>query len=360
MAAKSITGNPVVDMIAARMEKKFKLPLITKGPTIKEAETVSTGSLSLDAKMRIQGLPIDRCIEIFGPPSGGKTSLALQIMKQWVDKYGYSRPPVFIDLERTTSEDLVRNMGIDPDQVVWVEPETAEQALQVAQELGESGAVGLIIFDSVDAAEAESMAKRDIGQMGVGDLPRLLSQAMRRLSKICMKNKVMYIFINQIRMKIGTMYGNPETTSGGNAIPFYCSVRLRVQSKLSSEEEGALTMKVKIVKNKLATPAATPAEFTFIAGRGIDTFQDTLSFARDQGLIRYAGKAVYATYYDQEETKVCLGGKEGAKEFYSDPDNQEDYERLRTSCFIAAGVLAPATGEGRTTESDSDEAAATS
>lgn len=338
MGAKKVTGNKQIDMIAAALEKKFGRPVLSKGVTLRKMDAVSTGSLSLDVKLGVGGLPSDRVIEIFGPESSGKTSLALQIVKQYTDKFGYERPPVFIDLERTTSIDLIEGIGLDSSQMIFSYPDTAQEALQTAQDLATSGAVGVIIFDSVDAAESEAMVARDIGQAGVGDLPRLMSQSLRRLSKIASDSNVMVIFINQIRMKIGVMYGNPETTSGGNALPYYSSVRLRVTSKLDSEAEKALKMKVKIVKNKTAAPVSTPAEFTFIAGQGVDLIADTISFAKLNGIIRFAGQAVFVTYEGEEEKRVCLGGKNGARAYYSDPLNSDAYAKLRRSCFRAAGV----------------------
>lgn len=345
MGVKKITGIKEVDAIAAALNKKFGMEgIISLGPLIQEVETVPTGSLSLDCQLGVGGLPVDRVIEIFGPTSGGKTSLALQIMKQWVDVYGYDRPPAFIDLEHTTGIDMIKSMGLDPSKIIFAQPDTAEQALQLAEDLGKTGKVGMIIFDSVDAAEAERTSKRDIGEAGVADLPRLMSQSLRRLSKLCVKNKVMYVFINQIRMKIGVMYGNPETTSGGNALPFYSSVRLRVTSKYDKKLLNHLNMKVKVVKNKLA-PADKTAEFVFKCGYGTDTTQDVLDFAKDIGILRYASVSTFVTHDGEEEVRVSSqGGKDGARAFYLNPENAADFEKLRASCYSISGI-APAVGD---------------
>ena len=228
-------------------------------------------------------------------------------------------------------------MGIDPKKVVFSYPDTAEEAMQLAKDLGTSGAVGLIIFDSIDAAQTEKETKRLMTEMGVGDLPRIMSKSLRSISKICVDQKVCYIFINQIRMKIGVMYGNPETTSGGNALPFYSSLRLRVASKPSPNQANTLLMKVKVVKNKLAPALNKEAEFDFICGHGTDPHADILNFSKDIGLIRYAGSSVKVSMPEEEERTLCTGGKLGARQYIQ--DNPEFYEQLREACFRASGAI---------------------
>lgn len=209
MGIKKVTGIAEIDMIAASIAKKFgKEDIMSMGPRYEKVKAISTGSISLDAVLGVGGLPSDRVVEIFGPPSAGKTSLCLQIVKQYVDAYGYDRPPVYIDLERTTGLDLVSSMGIDPEKMIFCYPDTAEEALQLCQDLGKTGKVGVIIFDSIDAAQSEKDTKRLMNETGVGDLPRLLSKALRAISKISVDNDCMYLFINQVRMNIGVMYGN--------------------------------------------------------------------------------------------------------------------------------------------------------
>jgi len=337
--AKKITGIPEVDAIARALTKKFGKDVLSLGPKIQECETVSTGSLALDCVLGVGGFPTDRIVEIFGPESAGKTSLALQLMGEYVKENGYARPPVFIDLERTTGLDLIRSMGIDSDKVIFCYPDTAEEALQVAVDLGKSGAVGLVVFDSVDAAQSEKETKRQMNEMGVGDLPRIMSKSLRSLSKICVDNKVCYIFINQIRMKIGVMYGNPETTSGGNALPYYASLRLRVTSKPSPSAPGVLDMTVKVKKNKLAPALNQGALFQFICGKGIDPYSDLLIYAKDLGIIRYAGPSVRLSLPDQEEITMCSGGKIGARQFLI--ENPETYSQIRTACYTVSGARQP-------------------
>ena len=331
MATKKITGIPEIDLIASSLSKKFgKDSILTMGPKYEKVETIPTGSISLDQCLGVGGIPNDRIIEIFGPPSAGKTSLSLQIVSQYVATEGYDRPPVYIDLERTTGLDLVRSMGIDPEKMIFCYPDTAEEALQLAQDLGKTGKVGLVIFDSIDAAQSEKETKRLMNEVGVGDLPRLLSKALRSISKISVDNKCCYIFINQIRMNIGVMYGNPETTSGGNALPFYCSVRLRVSSKPSSAAENAIAMKVKIVKNKVAPALNKVAEFDFICAKGTDKYVDIINYAKDIGFIRFAGPS--CKYFDPEtgeELILVSGGKAGLTEWLL---SDENYEWLKTNC----------------------------
>jgi recombination protein RecA len=360
MATKKITGIPEIDAIARALTKKFGKDVLSLGPKIEECKSVSTGSLALDCILGVGGFPTDRIIEIFGPESAGKTSLALQLMGEFVKQNGYTRPPVFIDLERTTGLDLIRSMGIDPDKVIFCYPDTAEEALQIAVDLGRSGAVGLIVFDSVDAAQSEKETKRQMNEMGVGDLPRIMSKSLRSLSKICVDNKVCYIFINQIRMKIGVMYGNPETTSGGNALPYYASLRLRVTSKPSPSAPGVLDMKVRVKKNKLAPALNQVAEFQFICGKGIDPYSDLLIYAKDLGIIRYAGPSVRLALPDKEEITMCSGGKIGARQYLIEDPGV--YSEIRKACYQVSGARQPNEESSKDIqddkESDSDLTAA--
>ena len=329
MALKKVTGIAEIDMIAASIAKKFgKENVMSMGPRYEKVKAISTGSVSLDSVLGVGGLPSDRVIEIFGPPSAGKTSLCLQVVKQYVDAYGYDRPPVYIDLERTTGLDLVSSMGLDPEKMIFCYPDTAEEALQLCQDLGKTAKVGVIIFDSIDAAQSEKDTKRLMNETGVGDLPRLLSKALRAISKISVDNDCMYLFINQVRMNIGVMYGNPETTSGGNAIPFYSSVRLRVSSKPSKDLDGAIAMKVKIVKNKVAPALNKTAEFDFVCGKGTDKYLDIIGHAKDVGLMRFAGSTVkWFNPTSGEEETLCTGGKLGAKNHLI--ENPDIFDKLK-------------------------------
>lgn len=339
MPIKKITGIPEIDAIASALNKKYGgKDLLSMGPkrSLAEVKCISTGSVYLDCVLGSGGFPDNRIIEIFGPTSAGKTSMALQLMSQYVKERGYDRPPVFIDLERTTSLQFVESMGIDPDRVLFCYPDTAEEALQIAQDLGNSGKVGFIVFDSIDAAQAEADVKRDLSSKGVGELARLLSKSMRLVSKVADSNDVCYIFINQIRMKIGVMYGNPETTSGGNALPYYASLRLRVSSKPSPGASGCLDMKIKVVKNKLAPGLNQTAEFQFICGKGIEPYNDLISYAKDNGILRFAGSAVKINLPDQEEVTMCTGGKNGARDHFV--QNPELYQEVRTACYRLGGI----------------------
>lgn len=336
MSQQKKTGIPEVDAIAKSLSKKFGKDVLSMGPKIQKATPFSSGSISLDCIMGIGGIPDDRIVEIYGPSSAGKTSLALQLVHNFVLERGYDRPPLFIDLERTTGLDLIKGMGLDPDKMLFAYPDTAEEALQIAIDLGRSGAVGVIVFDSVDAAQAEKETKRQMTDQGVGDLPRVMSKSMRTLSKICVDKKILYIFINQIRMKIGVMFGNPETTSGGNALPFYASVRLRVSSKPHPDINDAILMKVVVKKNKLAPALNKAATFAFVCGQGTDKYNDLITYAKDLGLLRFAGSAVKLQLPGQEESTICTGGKRGAKAYFT--TNSEHYEELKRACYAISGV----------------------
>ena len=330
MAIKKITGIPEIDAIANSISKKFgKDNAISLGPKYEKVKAISTGSVTLDSALGVGGLPSDRVVEIFGPPSAGKTSLCLQVVKSYVDTYGYDRVPVFVDLERTTGLDLIKSMGIDPDRMVFCYPDTAEEALQLCQDLGKTGKVGVIVFDSIDAAQSERDTKRLMNEMGVGDLPRLLSKALRAISKISVDHDCLYLFINQVRMNIGVMYGNPETTSGGNAIPFYASVRLRVSSKPSSSAPNTLAMKVKVVKNKVAPALNKVAEFEFECAKGTDKVMDVIGLAKDMGFVRFAGSAVkWQNPLTAEEETLCTGGKLGLKALIEQEPKYFDHFKL--------------------------------
>jgi len=337
MAIKKITGIAEIDSIANALGKKFsKENMITMGPRYLSCDTFSTGSLVLDQQLGINGIPTNRIVEIFGPPSAGKTSFALQLVREYVAKYGYERPPCFIDLERTTSLELIRGFGLDPDKMIFAYPDNAEEAMQLAKDLGLSNKVGLIIFDSVDAAQSEAETKRLMNETGVGELPRIMSKSLRNLSRISADLNVTYIFINQIRMKIGVMFGNPETTSGGNALPFYASIRLRITSKASPTYPDALLMKVKVVKNKMAPALSRQAQFSFFCGKGTDKVLDLIDCAKETNLLRFAGRAVIAKMPDGKEETICTGGKIGARSFIA--DNKEFQESLRRACLSGSSL----------------------
>lgn len=333
MGIKKVTGIPEIDMIASSIAKKFgKEDIMSLGPRYEKVTPISTGSISLDATLGVGGLPNDRIVEVFGPPSAGKTSLCLQVVKQYVDQHGYDRPPVYVDLERTTGLDLVSSMGIDPEKMIFCYPDTAEEALQLCQDLGKTGKVGVIVFDSIDAAQSESDTKRLMNEKGVGELPRLMSKALRGISKVSVDNQCLYLFINQVRTNIGILYGNPETTSGGNALPFYSSVRLRVSSKPSSSQDGALAMKVKIVKNKCAPALNKTAEFEFICAKGTDKYMDLIGYCKDIGLVRFAGPTVkWFNPETGEEETLCSGGRLGMKQNLI--DNPDRFELLKEACL---------------------------
>lgn len=338
MAIKKVTGNPTLDAIISASAKKFgKENMITMGPAKSTTweDMIPTGSVYLDCTLGAGGYPDNGIIEIFGPTSAGKTSMALQLMREYIKAKGYKRPPIFIDLERTTSIQLIESMGIDSSKVIFAYPDTAEEALQMAKDFGNSGATGFIVFDSIDAAQTEADVQRDIGAKGVGELARILSKSLRTISKIANDQKVCYIFINQIRINIGVMYGNPETTSGGNALPYYSTLRLRVKSKPDTKTR-TLLMTIKVVKSKIAPGLMDTATFNFIPGKGVEPYSDIVAYAKDLGLMRFAGTAVKATFPGEEEQTICKGGILGSIQYLK--QNEYDFERLKKACYQANDI----------------------
>ena len=332
MANKKITGIPEIDGILAGLNKQFEKDYFSMGPRIQQIPVFPSGSLALDSALGIGGFPQYGIVEIFGPTSKGKTSLGLQVASNYMKYIGepQSKIAAFIDLERTTSLDLITGMGLDASKMLFLYPDTAEEALQAVENLALSGRVGLIMIDSVDAMETEKETKRAMDEGGVADLPRVMSKAMRSLSKVSESTKTLFLFINQIRMKI-TMYGDPETTSGGGALGYYANLRLRINSKPSVDQADTLSMKIKLIKNKYAPNMGREAECEFVCGQGIEEYLDTILFAKDHKIIRLGGQAVYLRLPGQEERTLCIGGKQGAREYFM--QNPGEYQTVRNLCL---------------------------
>lgn len=345
--AKRITGNAQIDSILRATAKQFKKEnMASLGPSIRidHSKIIPTGSVYLDCLTGVGGFPNAGIIEIYGPPSAGKTSLSLQVLKQYLEKEDETRRAVFIDLERTTSVELIKSMGINPDEIIFIYPDTAEEALQYAENLGKSGQIGMIIFDSVDAAQTQSDVQRNMGENGVGNLAKLMAKAMRSISKVASDLEVCYIFLNQIHYKIGVMFGNPETTSGGEALRFYATLRVDVRSKLSTET-GAILMKIKIEKNKVAPKRSDKAELLFYQGKGVDPYADLIEYGKDIGIFRFAGSAVKINLPEEEEYTLCTGGKNGARSHLA--ENPSLFARIKDICYRLSGI-------GPTTEEATD------
>ncbi len=286
---------------------------------------IPTGSLGLDAALGVGGVPRGRVIEVFGPESSGKTTLALQVVAQAQRSGGLA---AFIDAEHALDPEYCGKLGVDVDNLLVAQPDNGEQALEIAETLIRSGSVDVIVVDSVAALVPRAELEGEMGEAAVGLQARLMSQAMRKLTAIVSKSKTCVIFINQIREKIGVMFGNPETTTGGRALKFYASVRLdirRIGPIKSGEEVVGNRTKVKVVKNKVAAPFRV-AEFDILYGEGISKAGELLDLGLEHRVLSKSG--TWLSYGD-----IRLGqGRENARQFLKEhPEVAEEIEaKLRS------------------------------
>jgi len=308
--SSSMDKNKALDAALSQIERAFGKGSIMKlgANTALEIEAVSTGSLGLDIALGIGGLPRGRVIEIYGPESSGKTTLALQTIAEAQKRGGIC---AFVDAEHALDPVYARKLGVKIDDLLISQPDTGEQALEIADTLVRSGAVEVLVIDSVAALTPRAELEGEMGDQLPGLQARLMSQALRKLTGSISKTNCMVIFINQIRMKIGVMFGSPETTTGGNALKFYASVRLdirRVQSIKVGTEIIGNRVRVRVVKNKVAAPFRT-AEFDIMYNEGISKSGDILDLATELEIITKRG--AFFSYGD-----VRLGqGRENAKEY---------------------------------------------
>jgi len=291
-----------------------------------DIESVSTGSIGLDIGLGIGGLPKGRIIEIYGPESSGKTTLALHVVAEAQKQGGVC---AFVDAEHALDPKYARALGVDLDELLISQPDAGEQALEITDTLVRSGAISVVVVDSVAALTPKAELEGDMGDHQVGAQARLMSQAMRKLTGSISRSKCMVIFINQIRMKIGVMFGSPETTSGGNALKFYSSVRLDIrrigQIKDRDEVVGNQT-RVKVIKNKVAPPFKQ-IEFDIMYGKGISKTGEMIDLGVKAGIVDKSGS--WFSYGDQRIGQ----GRENAKTFLKDnPEIMDEIEmKIRAS-----------------------------
>ncbi len=296
-----------------------------------ELESISTGSLGLDIALGIGGLPCGRVVEIYGPESSGKTTLALQTIAQAQKQSGLA---AFIDAEHALDVTYARKLGVQTDDLLVSQPDSGEQALEICETLVRSGALDIIVIDSVAALVPRAELEGEMGDSLPGLQARLMSQALRKLTAVVAKSNTIVVFINQIRMKIGVMFGNPETTTGGRALKFYASVRLdirRVGSIKQGDEVIGNRTRVKVVKNKVAPPFRQ-CEFDILFGEGISHSGELLDMAVDDSLIRKSG-----SWYSYNDDRLGQG-REQARQFLL--ENPEFSAQLEAKLFEARDIPA--------------------
>lgn len=316
-----------LESVLAQIEKQYGKGSVMKlgeTNTNMNIQTVPTGSISLDIALGLGGVPRGRIIEIYGPESSGKTTVALHMIAE-VQKIGGIAG--FIDAEHALDPVYAKNIGVDIDNLYISQPDNGEQALEITETMVRSGAVDIVIVDSVAALVPKAEIDGDMGDSHMGLQARLMSQALRKLTAVVGKTQCIVIFINQLREKIGVMFGNPETTTGGRALKFYASVRLDVRRIESLKQGGEVTgnrTRIKVVKNKIAPPFKE-AEFDIMFGRGISKEGDILDLASEVDIINKSG-----AWYSYNDAKIGQG-RENAKQYLSENPEifDEIYQKVR-------------------------------
>lgn len=320
---KKMDKQKALESALSQIERSFgKGSIMRMGQDnpVAEVEAISSGSIGLDIALGIGGFPRGRIIEIYGPESSGKTTLALHVIAEEQKNGGTT---AFIDAEHAFDPSYARKLGVNLDELLMSQPDTGEQALEITETLVRSGAVNVVVVDSVAALTPRSEIEGEMGDAQVGAQARLMSQAMRKLTAAISRSHCMVIFINQIRMKIGVMFGSPETTTGGNALKFYSSVRLDIRRIGAIKDRDEITgnqTRVKIVKNKVAPPFKQ-VEFDIMYGEGISKVGEIVDLGVKAGVVDKSGS--WYSYGDQRIGQ----GRENAKQFLRDnPDKAREIE----------------------------------
>ena len=322
-----------LDLAISQIEKQFGQGSIMRmgEDSIVKIESISTGSISLDAALGIGGIPRGRITEIYGPESSGKTTLTLHIIAEAQKTGGYA---AFIDAEHAMDPEYAKKLGVDTDNLLISQPDTGEQALDITETLVRSGALDIIVIDSVAALVPKAELDGDMGDSHMGLQARLMSQALRKLTGSVSKSKTSVIFINQIRHKIGVMFGSPETTTGGNALKFYASVRLDIR-RIGQIKEGDQVVgnrtRVKVVKNKVAPPFKN-TEFDIMYGEGISYEGDLLDLAVQADIVNKMG-----AWYSYNKEKIGQG-RENAKRYLQDNENVRNEIKTGVKAFLGMSV----------------------
>ena len=338
-----------LEMAMSQIEKQFGKGSVMKLGEFKamEREAIPTGALSLDIALGISGVPRGRIIEVFGPESSGKTTLALHIVAE-AQKMGGEA--AFIDAEHALDPVYAKKLGVDIDNLIVSQPDTGEQALEITESLVRSGALDVIVVDSVAALVPKAEIDGDMGDSHMGLQARLMSQALRKLAGAINKSKTVLIFINQLREKIGVMFGNPETTTGGRALKFYASVRMDIRKIENIKQDGEVRgnrVRVKVIKNKVAPPFRE-AEFDVVYGQGISKEGNILDMAVNLDIIEKAG-----SWFSYDGERIGQGRENVKKYLKENPEMLEEVEEKVRANFAKA--FEQSLGEELPNDDDEDE-----
>ena len=331
-----------IDLAVSQIERQFGKGAIMKlgeGGVIKDIETISTGSIGLDIALGVGGVPRGRVVEIYGPESSGKTTLALHILAE-AQKLGGM--VAFVDAEHALDLSYAQKLGVQTDELLIAQPDHGEQALEIAETLVRSGAIDVLVVDSVAALVPRAEIEGEMGDSHMGLQARLMSQALRKLTGTISRSQAVVVFINQIRMKIGVMFGNPETTTGGNALKFYASLRMEIRRTGALKDADSVIggrTRVKVVKNKMAPPFRE-AEFDILFGTGISREGELVDIGSDMGVVAKSG-----AWYSFEGDRIGQG-RENVKQFLREhPDIAGQLsELIRAKAGLKSPKRQPANG----------------